>query len=257
MPSKNAVECFFHPDRLNSSWCVKCGEPVCHRCDNHSIFVASGYSICPPCKSKQVYIISAITIPVFTFLTILCSLLLVYEDIILPFLFSISTLIFLSIYLILDIKDRKIWEQTCDNYSDFKGALEDIIKSEFISCDFHSNSPSIGTCDVCGSEICLQCSRIRNGTYYSPTQFLCIGHYWKKQGRTLLIFSIVFLVISFILISLLPLLDSSIFAPMFFIFGLPLLLLCGGTYLYYLKIKWDFQNWQSAVDFELKKRIFT
>lgn len=252
MPSRKAVECFFHPNKLNSSWCVKCGKPICHECDTHSIFVVSGYSICPPCKSRQVYIISAITIPCFTFLTILCSLFLGYGEMIFPFLISIGVLIFFIIFLILDVKNRKIWEQTCDNFSDFKGTLSDIIKYGIIPCEYHLNSPSIGICDVCGTEICLKCSRVKGRTRYSPAQFLCIGHYWKKQGRSILIISIVLLALSLLPIILTILFGSSLLAPLFFGLGIPLLISFSGVYFYYNKIKWDFQHWQEEIGFQFK-----
>ncbi len=252
MPSYGNVPCYFHPQEVNAGWCVKCGKPICDDCTQSSFWIASGYDVCPPCKSKQMALFSAKFILFFGFISII-SVALGGWDAWLPFTISTSFLIPISVIFMLHIRSWRTWAKYLGEYPPLdSNNLTALRNQKIIRCDYHPNALSIQQCDTCHREICIKCLWISRRNRRHPPKILCHAHSWS--GRRLAIFSylglILILLITALIINFIGFTQFNalgLFLKILFIFILPLLGAFIALWIYYLKVKRDYLDWRDEL----------
>ncbi len=232
--------------------------PICSKCDQQSIFVASGFKVCPICKIRQYSIFSAVMISIFTIFSFFSFLMRGSGVIIFAFIISMAVLSFFVLLLVSEIRDYVIWTKTRDKYLPSKEEFrKSLMERNILACNFHANSPSIGKCAVCGSEICLHCSRIRPKTRNSSSTLMCIGHYWEKKRKDLIFYMGLTLIISVIHLILIilftshPYFGNPLFVLIFFMVVIPFLTSFVIIFIYFIKLKFTYNKWKLKVELKL------
>ncbi len=164
----------------------------------------------------------------------------------------------LFIFIVIFIGEKKNYEKWFKTRNDRPILDEEIRKliteGVIIPCSNHAERVSIGTCQECGMNICVKCTKIKGRTRYSPAQFLCVYHHWLKIRKILLrIIGILGLIMLIPIIIILSISSTNYFmgvVPIFaFAFCTPLFVMIIAIYAYYIKIKWDYYKWRNEVGF--------